>query len=367
MRAWPKKRSSDSGTPLLDGVRARQLAQQAKERAKRARRQVLVITPLVVAVLFAYAYRVELVGMDRPVRIAAVVALVILGWFFASALGRALGPLLFTRLDAGTAGTVGFLIRLFTVAVAVLVALRVAGLKPATLATGGAVASILFGLAAQQTLGNLFAGTVLLSSQPFRLGDRIRLQNTTLGEHIEGRVSTLGLLYTTLTRGRSTILVPNSVVLSSGIVPLREPDAVDLRARVRAAVKPTEVQALLEGLSTPVRSAPHVELEEVEASETVVRIEATPSSEQDGAKLADEILGRLTPITSGGAEVVRRPSDDDLDADRADGRAGDPDGADGRPGGADGRPGDPDGRSGDADGSRTEAGRLTGLGPRTRN
>jgi hypothetical protein len=41
--------------------------------------------------------------MDRPVRIAAVVALVVLGWLFASALGRALGPLLFRRLDPGTA------------------------------------------------------------------------------------------------------------------------------------------------------------------------------------------------------------------------------------------------------------------------
>ncbi|MGI8674881.1 MAG: mechanosensitive ion channel family protein [Thermoleophilaceae bacterium] len=260
----------------------------------------LVITPLVGAVIFAYLYRVELFGTDRPIRIAAVVALVILGWFFASALGRALGPLLFRRLDAGTAGTVGFLIRLFTIAAAVLVALRVAGLPPGTLATGGAVISILFGLAAQQTLGNLFAGTVLLSTQPFRLGDRIRLQNSALGDPVEGRVSTLGLLHTTLSRGRSTILVPNSVVLGSAVVPLREPTAMELRARLRAGVGPTEVQALLADLETPVRSDPHIELEDVERHETVVRIEATPSSEADGAKLADEIIARLAVVTSDG-------------------------------------------------------------------
>ena len=172
-----------------------------------------------------------------------------------------------------------------------------AGLRPGTLATGGAVVSILFGLAAQQTLGNLFAGTVLLSSQPFRLGDEIRLQNGTLGDHVEGRVSTLGLLYTTLARGRSSILVPNSVVLGSAIVPLREP-AGDRPACAPAAREgPGDVQALLEDLSTPVRASPHVELESIDAGEAVVRIEAIPSSDADGSTLADEIVERLAAVT----------------------------------------------------------------------
>jgi len=54
-------------------------------------------------------------------------------------LGRAIGPVLLTRLEPGTAGTVGFLIRLATLAITVLVALRLAGLKPETLAVGGAI------------------------------------------------------------------------------------------------------------------------------------------------------------------------------------------------------------------------------------
>ena len=57
----------------------------------------------------------ELFGVDMPVRIACVIALVILGWALARDIGRALGPILFKRLDPGTAGTLGFLIRLFTV------------------------------------------------------------------------------------------------------------------------------------------------------------------------------------------------------------------------------------------------------------
>jgi hypothetical protein len=51
--------------------------------------------------------------------------------------------------------------------------------------------------------------------------------------------------------------MPNSVVLGSAIVPLREPTAMDLR--LRAGVGPTEVQALLADLDTPVRSDPHIE------------------------------------------------------------------------------------------------------------
>ena len=58
----------------------------------------------------------------------------------------------------------------------VVIALRIAGLKPGTLAVGGAFTAVILGLAAQQVLGNVLAGIVLLGSRPFRVGERIRLQ-----------------------------------------------------------------------------------------------------------------------------------------------------------------------------------------------
>ena len=89
----------------------------------------------------------------------------------------------------------------------------------------------------------------------------------------------LGLLYTTLSQGEDEIMVPNSMVLSAAVVPLREPAAVDLRARLPGGVKPSSVQDLLEhAVSVPTRSKPHIGLEEVEADEVVVRIAATPES-----------------------------------------------------------------------------------------
>ena len=182
---------------------------------------------------------------------------------------------------------------------AILVALRIGGVRLTTLAVGGGITAVIVGLAAQQTFGNLFAGTVLLTSRPFRVGDLVRLQSGQVGGEVEGTVSSLGLLYTTLTRGADTILVPNSVVLSAAIIPLREPGGVELRAELRPGVPLSEVQALLEDqVSTATRSEPHVDLEEVDSDRVVVRIAATPRSQEDGAKLADEVLSAVTQVTS---------------------------------------------------------------------
>ncbi len=193
----------------------------------------------------------------------------------------------------------------------VLVAARIAGLNPRTLAISGAIAAVVFGLAAQQTLGNLIAGVVLISVRPFRVGDRVRLQSGNLAGEVEGVVTTLGLLYTTFARGQDSIMIPNNIVLASAVVPLREPASVDLRARLRPDVVPSEVQELLhEGISTPLRPEPHIGLEEVDADEVIVRIAATPAAESDGPRLADEILAAIAPVTREGLteerEMARR-------------------------------------------------------------
>jgi small conductance mechanosensitive channel len=275
---------------------ARQLGQRA---ARRARRQALVLLPLLAGVLVLYDHRDELFGrgLDTPVRIGTALVLVILGWAFARDVGEAVGPDLFRRMAPGTAGTVGFLLRLATILVVTILALRIAGLTPQTLAVGGAFTAVVLGLAAQQTLGNLIAGTVLLSARPFRVGERVRLQAGGLAGQIEGVVSSLGLLYTTLARGEERIMVPNSVVLGAAVVPLREPRPLDLLARFGRGVKPSEVDARLqEAITVPLRAAPHVGLEQVEGDEVVMRIQATPERDRDGARLADEVLTALASI-----------------------------------------------------------------------
>jgi len=282
---------------------AAQLRQEAAQQAKRARRELLILAPLFAGVVVLYAYRDDIKGYSIHIRIAAVILLLVLGWAIARALGRAIGPLLFRRMDPATAGTVGFLIRLTAGIAVLLFALSIAGLKPETLLAASAFTAVIVGLASQQTLGNVFAGVVLLSARPFRVGDRIRLQAGPLAGQVEGTVASLGLLFTDLARGEDTIMIPNTVVLSSAIVPLREPDAVDLLARLGPGVKPSEVQRLLnDRVSVETRSAPHIALEEVDADEVVVRVTATPARPSDGPKLADEILATIAAVTRNGGE-----------------------------------------------------------------
>jgi small-conductance mechanosensitive channel len=286
---------------------------------KRARVEALFLIPLFVGVVIFYHHRVELIGaagpkppqsnelppgLEAPVTIATVLILVILGWAIARDVGRGLGPALFRRMDPATAGTVGFIIRLATVAVALLVALQVAGIEPRTLALGGAFTAVIFGLAAQQTLGNLIAGMVLLSARPFRVGERVRLQGGGLAGQIEGTVSSLGLLYTTFSTGDDSVMVPNSVVLNVAILPLREPAAVNLRARLRSGMTPGDLQEVLEkSLETPLRDAPRITLEELDGDEVVVRISATPRVAAQGRQLASELLAVVARETRSGAHT----------------------------------------------------------------
>jgi small-conductance mechanosensitive channel len=232
------------------------------------------------------------------VHILAAFAIAFLGWAFARDVGRAAAPTFFRRMDPSTAGTVGFILRLATVAITVLGALAILNVPLATLAFGGSITAIVLGLAAQQTLGNLFAGMVLLSARPFRVGMRVRLQAGQLGGPIDGVVSSLGLLYTQLARGQDVVLIPNNVVLSSVVVPVREPDPVDVRVRLHSGISATTIQAILdENIKTPTRREPRVILEEIDGDNVVVRIQATPERAADGAKLADEVISAIATVT----------------------------------------------------------------------
>ncbi|MEA2234277.1 MAG: small conductance mechanosensitive channel [Solirubrobacteraceae bacterium] len=277
----------------------------SRRAVKRARIELVVLLPLLASVLLLYGYRDRLFppAWDPGVRLVAAGALIATGWMLARSAGRALRPWLFKRLEPATAGTVGFLIRLTTMSVVVVVALRVAGLGSSELALGGAVTAVIVGLAAQQTLGQVIAGSVLASAQPFRVGERVRLQGGSLAGTIEGQVTSLGLLYTTMAQGENEILIPNSVVMAVAIVPLRGPPGIDLRARLHAGVTPEEVERVLrDAIQTSLRDGPHVELEELDADEVVVRITATPTRHADGPRLASEAVQALVPYAVSASE-----------------------------------------------------------------
>lgn len=272
------------------------LGEELEHRSPRRAVGGLLIALLVLAgTLFVYYRRQELLpGYGSWVKAATVTVLVIVGSVAVHWLVRSISPRLYRRLDPATAGTLGFLIRLVAMTAVVLVALRIAGVTAATLALGGTITAVVLGLAAQQSLGGIFAGVLLQSTRPFRVGERVRLVGGVLAGSIEGTVSSLGLFYTTLAQGADRIQIPNSMMINLAVVPLREPDKVDLRARFSAEASPRLIeQRLLETIDTPTRYAPSVSLEEVDEDGVVLRINATPLQPGDGSQLAEEVLQAL--------------------------------------------------------------------------
>jgi small-conductance mechanosensitive channel len=118
-----------------------------------------------------------------------------------------------------------FIIQLVQVMIFILAIILYAQLVPALRSLGTAllasvsVVSIILGLAAQSTLGNLIAGVALLLYRPFQVGDQIQL-NTPKGL-LTGNVDALTLGYTILRDSADEqIIVPNSVMMSVVIIRL---------------------------------------------------------------------------------------------------------------------------------------------------
>jgi small conductance mechanosensitive channel len=266
--------------------------------SKRGFGGLLVALLVLVGTLFVYYNRRELLpGYGTWVRIATVAVLIVVGSAATHWLVQGLSPRLYRRLDPATAGTLGFLVRLTAMVAVVVLALRISGVNTATLAVGGAFTAIVLGLAAQQTLAGIFAGILLQSTRPFRVGERVRLVGGALAGSIDGTVSSLGLFYTTLVQGADRLLVPNSVLINLVVVPLREPEKIDLRARFSGDVSPKQIEdRLLDAISVPTRYPPSVTLEELDADSVVLRIMATPLRPEEGSRLADEVLAALREV-----------------------------------------------------------------------
>ena len=87
------------------------------------------------------------------------------------------------------------------------------------LLVGGAVTGVVIGIAAQQTLGNFFAGVVLLFARPYVPGQNVKVRSGALGGPFEGTILGAGLMYTTIDTAEGVISMPNSGLLAAAIGP----------------------------------------------------------------------------------------------------------------------------------------------------
>ena len=101
------------------------------------------------------------------------------------------------------------------------------------------------------------------------------------------------------------LLIPNNAALSATVVPLRDPAGINLRARLKQGVKPSELQRMLEErVSIRTRDRPDIALEEIRADGAVVRIVATPVVDDEGSRLADEVLAVVSDVAADGPTTV---------------------------------------------------------------
>ena len=110
-------------------------------------------------------------------------------------------------------------------------------------ATSGVVA-IIFGLALQNTLGDVFSGIALTLGRPFAIGDWILLSDGTEGRVIENNWRSTFLL----TGAHNVVVLPNSALAKVGVTNLSRPDEthqITLVVRVAANHRPQVVEAVM--------------------------------------------------------------------------------------------------------------------------
>jgi small-conductance mechanosensitive channel len=110
------------------------------------------------------------------------------------------------------------------------------GVNLSGLLVGGAILGVIVATASQASLGNFFAGLVLMFGRPYRVGGSIRLRGSIAGGvEFEGTVVDMGALYTTLrTATGETLKLPNSGVVTSALVMGEAP----LQAEVEVEIPP---------------------------------------------------------------------------------------------------------------------------------
>lgn len=147
---------------------------------------------------------------------AAVILLVGAGSIAIRRTASSLNGLFTRRANPGTGGAV----RLVTTGVGILAVIfavfAVLGVSLQHLLIGAGLTGVILGIAAQQSLSNVFASVVLLFARPFAVGDRIRVRSGTLGV-LDVWVLGSGLTYVTVLTDDGVLKIPNSVLLASGI------------------------------------------------------------------------------------------------------------------------------------------------------
>jgi len=115
-------------------------------------------------------------------------------------------------LDAQLFPVISKSAKVFVVVVAALVTIQNLGMNVTGLLASLSIGGLAVGLAAQDTLSNLFGAVALFADKPFRVGDRVQLDS------IDGSVETIGLRSTRIRNlDGHLVTVPNRTMANASI------------------------------------------------------------------------------------------------------------------------------------------------------
>ncbi|MEO5834500.1 MAG: mechanosensitive ion channel family protein [Nakamurella sp.] len=111
------------------------------------------------------------------------------------------------------------------------------------LLVGGAVTGVVIGIAAQQTLGNFFAGLVLFFARPYVPGQRVKVHSGGLGGPFIGVIVGAGIMYTYIETEKGVVSLPNAGLLAAAIGPPGDNDNDDAATDEAAPAVPGDPSA----------------------------------------------------------------------------------------------------------------------------
>ncbi|WP_338598399.1 mechanosensitive ion channel family protein [Sulfolobus tengchongensis] len=141
------------------------------------------------------------------------------------------------------------------IAIGVGVAIGISGINITSILVAGGVVGIILGLALQSTLSNFFAGILIITERPFKIGDFINYQNTI------GVVVDIGLLSTKLYSWEGYyVRVPNSILFTSLLINYSNSRARLVRVQF-TVFQEIDVQKVINAIKVKLDQQPYVLVE----------------------------------------------------------------------------------------------------------
>jgi small conductance mechanosensitive channel len=152
----------------------------------------------------------------------SAVAIVTFGIIATARVSRALSLLVAKRSVPAAEGAVRFISAAVGYLFVAFATLAVLDVSVERLIVGAGLAGVVLGIAAQQSLGNIFAGLVLILARPFGVGDHIRIRSGSLGGIFDAWVREISLTYVTVQTDDGEYKIPNTAMLAAGVAQVRD-------------------------------------------------------------------------------------------------------------------------------------------------